>query len=68
MKDYVAWLNGQSVATGTVREVQAVAERIFRSDNWQTFEGSQATLKITRGARQLFVKSIILGVHRRGEK
>lgn len=62
MKNYVAWLNGQSVATGTIREVQAKAEQIFQSEKWQTFEGPQATLKITRGPRQLFVKSIILRV------
>ena len=60
MKNYVAWLDGQSVATGTLREVQDKAKQIFRSNNWQAFEGNQATLKITRGPRQLFVKSIIL--------
>ena len=59
MKDYTAWLNGQSVASGTLREVDKKAKAIFLSENWQTFEG-ETTLRITRGARQLFVKSVIL--------
>jgi len=42
MRDYTAWLNGQSVGVGTKREVQAIAEKIFHSENWQMFEGPKS--------------------------
>lgn len=60
MKGYVAWLDGHSVAVGTLSGVEAKARQIFHSENYQRFCGPTTTLKITRGPRQLFVKSIVL--------
>lgn len=62
MKDYEAWLNGYSVARGTLANVELVARKVYATPNWQEFEASKGptTLKITRGARQLFVKAIVL--------
>ncbi len=60
MKDYVAWLNGTSVASGTLAEVERKAKEIFKSALWQENEGTTATLRITRTAKQLFVTSKIL--------
>lgn len=59
MQDYIAWLNGQSVAMGTLREVEEKARVIADSEDWRRWE-KKTTLKITRGARQYFVKSIEL--------
>ena len=61
-KNFIAWLNGVSVACGTLRDVEARAREIFSSVLWQTHEGSkgQTVLRITRGSRQSFVKSILL--------
>ena len=63
MTDYIAWLNGQPVAKGTMREVELKAREIFSSALWQEFEVPKGptVLKITRGPRQLFAKSVILG-------
>ncbi len=61
MRDYVAWLNGQSVARGTLSHVDAEARKIAATPAYQEWEGPKGiTLRITRGAEQLFVKSIIL--------
>lgn len=62
MNDYTAWLNGQSVARGTISQVETRAKAIAETENFREFGfiDGRATLKITRGARQLFVKSIIL--------
>ncbi len=59
MRDYVAWLNGTSVARGTLKEVDAKARRIADSSLWKEFHVS-TTLKVTRGTRQLFVSSVRL--------
>ena len=61
MSEYVAWLNGCSVAMGKLSQVESKAIEIFNSKLWQENEGDKETnLRITRGGRQLFVKSIIL--------
>ena len=55
MKDYIAWLNGASVARGTLAQVRAKAIEIFKS------EGHKETiLRITRGSGQYFVSSEVL--------
>ena len=65
MKDYVAWLgkgndHGQSVAVGTLSDVERRARELYASPNWQVFSKHLNTLRITRGKRQLFVKVIEL--------
>jgi len=57
---YIAWLDGHSVALGSLSYVEARAREIFHSEDYQRFCGPTATLRITRGSRQLFVKSVIL--------
>lgn len=56
---YMAWLNGASVAVGTMREVEAKAREIAATPLWREWNPT-TTLRITSGARQLFCKSIIL--------
>lgn len=61
MKDYIAWLNGCSVARGTLAQVEAKAREIFATPRWQEHHADKPTvLRITRGARQSFVKSVEL--------
>lgn len=61
MNDYTAWINDTSVARGTLSHVKAKAREIFNTPRWQAMEyHSEAKLRITRGARQLFVSSEIL--------
>ena len=61
MNDYIAWLNGTSVQRGTLAQVERVAREIAATPRWKEYhEGQPTTLRITRGARQMFVKSIIL--------
>jgi hypothetical protein len=57
--DYVAWLEipgrgRTSVAVGTRKAVEKKARETFATANWQEWEGPEATLRITKGARQLF--------------
>ena len=59
MSDYIAWLNGASVARGTLAHVERVAREIAATPRWLEYNPT-TTLRITRGARQLFVKSIVL--------
>ncbi len=61
MRDYIAWLNGHSVARGTLSAVESKAREIAATPAFKEFGGNPVVLRITRGARQLFVKSIILG-------
>ena len=60
MNDYVAWLGGASVARGTLTEVERKAREVFATPLYQEFAKAETTLRITRGTRQLFVKSIVL--------
>ena len=60
MNDYTAWLNGTAVAHGPLSYCREFGRDVFLSDLWQQNEGNKATLKITRGARQSFVESIVL--------
>jgi hypothetical protein len=57
--DYVAWLDGTSVARGSLADVRAKAKAIFESDRWQEHgaRDGRSVLKITRGARQYFVEA-----------
>ena len=59
MKYYIAWLNGTSVARGTLADVEAKAREIAATPRWRAWHAT-TTLRITRGARQLLVKSIII--------
>ena len=53
---YIAWLNGCSVATGTIPECEAHARRIFDTTTWQdTHIGKPTTLRITTYGRQTLV-------------
>ena len=63
MNEYIAWLNGNSVARGTLTQVEAKAREVFATPHFQEWglKNGAAVLRITRGARQMFVKSIILG-------
>lgn len=61
--DYVAWLGGQSVAVGGLREVREKALSIAALPTFLQFgytANGTVQLKITRGARQYFVESQIL--------
>lgn len=66
MTDYIAWLgyegeSGMSVKRGTLAQVENEARRIAATKNWQEWaNGRKTVLRVTRGARQMFVKSIIL--------
>lgn len=61
MMDYIAWLDGHSVARGTLSHCRDKARAVFNSECWRLVETKpHATLRITRGARQSFVESIIL--------
>lgn len=61
LHSYVAWLDGQSVARGTLADVERLARETFATPRYQEWRhGQPSTLRITRGPRQLFVKSIIL--------
>lgn len=60
MNDYIAWLDHDSVARGTLREVERKAREVFNSEDYQRYLTKPVTLRITRGARQLLAKSIIL--------
>lgn len=56
---YTAWLNGNSVARGSLADVERKAREIANSPLW--LEWNQHTvMKITRGPKQLFVKAINL--------
>lgn len=57
---YVAWLDGQSVAVGGLKEVKKKAIEIFQSPLWQETAGNTANLKITTYGKQQFVTSLIL--------
>lgn len=60
---YVAWLGGQSVAVGTRSAVEARAREIADSEAYRAFgydKNGETVLRITNGARQLFVASYIL--------
>ena len=65
---YIAWLSRKddgsgftSVAVGSLREVEAKAIEIQKSELWRAHEGPRATLRITTYGKQLFAKSIKLG-------
>lgn len=66
MNNYTAWLRAQSadswtsVAHGTKRAVKAKALEIARSSQWQEFEHGDTTMRITSGANQRFVESVIV--------
>lgn len=63
MRDYIAWLNGTSVARGTESQVRDAAKKLAASERWQqtvTGRGRDTVLRITRGPKQLFVSSVIL--------
>lgn len=61
MKTYIAWLNGQSVARGTLPYVTTIARRIHATELWRESEGHKGTiLRITRGPAQVPVRTIIL--------
>jgi hypothetical protein len=59
VRDYVAWLNGQSVAVGTLSHVESKAREIASTPLMIANE-KEAVMRITRGARQMFVKSVVL--------
>jgi len=59
MKDYIAWLNGTSVAVGTLTQVENKAREIAATERWKEYN-LKTTIRITRGARQVFVKSFEL--------
>lgn len=67
MNDYISWLVdtktgiATSIARGTLRAVREKAEAVFRSPEWQEHGAIPCALRITRGARQYFVSSVILG-------
>ena len=63
MNDYIAWLNGSSVARGTLSAVEAKAREVYATPAFQEYglKNGAALLRITRGAKQYFVKSILLG-------
>ena len=62
MNDYIAWLNETSVARGTLAHVERIAREIAATPRWQEAESHRGptTMRITRGARQMFVKSVVL--------
>lgn len=52
---YVAWLNGHSMAVGdSVEDVEQRAIAIFNSEDWQRWDKG-TTLRITKGVRQTLV-------------
>lgn len=65
--DYVAWIRSEagsgwdSVAVGTLTSVKAKAVEIAKSDHWREWNPGATTIRITRGARQLFVHSFVVG-------
>jgi len=59
VRDYTAWLNGHSVATGTLSQVERKAQEVASTPLWIMNE-KEAILRITRGHKQLFVKSVVL--------
>ena len=60
LQDYTAFLNGTSVAHGTLKHCRDYAREVFASPRWQEWCGPKATLRIVRGARQYLVESVIL--------
>lgn len=60
-RNFVAWLNGCSVAVGSLKDVERRARDVHASALWQEHEAPKGTtLRITSGARQAFVKSVVL--------
>ena len=58
---YIAWLNGTSVAVGTLTHVRTKAIEIFQSPNWQAFEAHKGTiLRVSTYGAQKFVSSEVL--------
>ena len=60
MNDYVAWINGSSIARGTLAEVERKARAHIASPEWQAYglKDGGTFMRITRGPRQSFVKSV----------
>lgn len=54
---YVAWLNGHSMAVGdSVEDVERRALTVYESEDWQRWSTHKPTvLRITKGARQTLV-------------
>jgi len=57
--NYIAWLNGQSVAMGALEDAERKARAIAATPLWRQWN-AKTTLRITRGTRQTLVKSIVL--------
>lgn len=58
---YIAWLDGFSVAVGTLAEVERKAREHHATENYQHWQdGRDSTLRITTYGAQKFVKQIIL--------
>jgi len=55
---YIAWLNGCSVASGSLAHCKAEAAKVVRSARWQSRHPGPATVRITQGARQLFAAAL----------
>lgn len=62
MEQYIAWLNGFSVARGTLLEVEQKAMEIIASPSYQEFgfRNGKTELKITKGSRQIYLKSTMI--------
>jgi hypothetical protein len=63
-RDYIAWLRvgnapACSVARGSLAEVRAKARAVFETPLWQENHDEPTQCRITKGARQSFVESII---------
>lgn len=54
---YVAWLNGHSMALGdSIEDVERRAIAIYQSEDWQRWSTHKPTvLRITKGSRQTLV-------------
>jgi hypothetical protein len=59
-RKYIAWLDGYSVAVGSLAEVRAKAREIWASELFQKYAKDCTVLKVTTYGRQSFVESITL--------
>ena len=60
---WVAWLNGSSVAVcDSMEKAESRAMEIFKSPDFQQWgmQHGKCELKITKGARQTVIKSVVL--------
>jgi hypothetical protein len=68
MNDYIAWIKyegeigqGHSIARGTLKGVEQKAMEAVNGKDWKFWsDGRKSNILITRGAKQLFVKSILV--------